>query len=111
MTKPTSGLWDVDDGDLSIYALDASGGPIPLFQIHEECDGDMMPFEEARANAWLAASAKHMLEALTAAKEMIDVALPCFDWGKSCLSAEVIRLLNEAPGKVNAAIAAAKGDR
>jgi phosphatidylserine/phosphatidylglycerophosphate/cardiolipin synthase-like enzyme len=110
-TEPTSGLWDVDEGDFSIFALDESGGAIPLFQIHEECDGNWMPFEEAQANAWLAASAQHMLEALKAAKELIDVALPCFNWGQSLLSADAIRLLNEVPIKVSKALDAAKGDR
>lgn len=53
------------------------------------------------------ASAPALVEALRAAKELIDTALPQFDWGSSALSAEAIQLLNETPGKVNAALAQA----
>lgn len=46
-----------------------------------------------------------MLEALRAAKNLFDEALPKFNWGASALDANAIRLLNEAPMAVNAAIA------
>lgn len=62
----TPGPWDVDEGDLSIYALDERGGTIPLFQPHEDCDGEMMTFAEALDNARLAAAAPDLLEALKA---------------------------------------------
>jgi hypothetical protein len=45
------------------------------------------------------------LAALGQTREMIDKALPEFNWGASALSADGIRLLNETPGVVNAAIA------
>lgn len=47
---------------------------------------------------------EQLLVALKAAERMIDVALPQFNWGASCLSAEAIALLNETPGVVRAAI-------
>ena len=40
---------------------------------------------------------------------MIDEALPKFNWGASALDAIALRLLNETPGAVNAAIAKAEG--
>lgn len=52
----------------------------------------------------LVTSAARMREALLAAQEMTRVALPQFDWGRSCLSAEAIRLLNETPGVIRAAL-------
>ena len=36
--------------------------------------------------------------------EMCDVALPQFNWGRSALGADAIRLLNEAPGELRAAL-------
>jgi hypothetical protein len=50
-----------------------------------------------------------LVEALEAMKQLIDVALPCFNWGASALSAEAITLLNEVPGKVDDALAKARG--
>lgn len=44
-------------------------------------------------------------DALTMAKRMIDEALPKFNWGASALDANAIRLLNETPVAVNAALA------
>lgn len=42
--------------------------------------------------------------ALCRAKLMIEIALPQFDWGKSALSAEAIKLLNETPIIINEAL-------
>lgn len=50
----------------------------------------------------------HLLAVLKAAKQLCDVALPCFDWGKSPLTPEAIRLLNEVPTVIDVAIAAAE---
>jgi hypothetical protein len=38
--------------------------------------------------------------ALRRCKELFDVALPKFDWGKSFLDAKAIRLLNDVPCEV-----------
>jgi hypothetical protein len=46
-----------------------------------------------------------VVEALHAAKRLIDEALPKFNWGASALDANAIQLLNEVPVKVNAALA------
>jgi len=48
------------------------------------------------------------LAALEAADRLCKKALPEFDWGRSALSADSIRLLNEVPGQIRAAIAKAK---
>jgi hypothetical protein len=52
-----------------------------------------------------------LLDALRDAQELIDVALPQFDWGASALSAEAIQLLNEVPRKVKQAIERAEEPR
>lgn len=44
------------------------------------------------------------IHALQHAKRMIDIALPKFNWGDSCLDAEAITLLNEVPIEINAAL-------
>lgn len=62
---------------------------------------------ERDANARLIAASPQMLEALKLVQRMIDEALPKFDWGKSVLDANAIRLLNETPSVVKSAIAAA----
>ncbi len=46
------------------------------------------------------------IPALRLAKRLIDEALPQFNWGASPLSAEAVRLLNDVPAAVNAALAA-----
>ena len=45
-------------------------------------------------------------DALLLAQRMCREALPKFNWGASCLDANAIRLLNEAPSAIDAAIAA-----
>ncbi len=45
-------------------------------------------------------------DALLAAQELFDKALPKFNWGASALDATAIKLLNEVPGQVRAALAA-----
>jgi hypothetical protein len=99
---PTAGLWDYDDGDLSIYALDDGGSAIPLLQIHEDCDDVAMPFLEAKSNAILAAASKHMLEALINARETLR---------QICEGQHPDNVCCHNLREVDAAIAAAKGDR
>jgi len=43
--------------------------------------------------------------ALRGAKRLFDEALPKFDWGRSALDANAIKLLNEVPRLVNLALA------
>lgn len=52
----------------------------------------------------LAAPDDEVVEALQAANECFDKALPKFNWGASFLDAEAIRLLNNAPVKVKMAL-------
>lgn len=52
-------------------------------------------------------SAPDPVTALRLAKRLIDEALPHFDWSRSALPVEAIRLLNDVPGAVSAALAAA----
>ncbi len=48
--------------------------------------------------------AERQLLALAMARQLFDKALPKFNWGASALDAETIRILNEAPSVVRAAI-------
>jgi len=48
-----------------------------------------------------------VVEALKVSKRLIDEALPKFDWGNSALDADAIRLLNEVPVIVDAALSLA----
>ena len=45
-----------------------------------------------------------LIDALRAANSLIDVALPKFNWANSPLDSHAIRLLNETPAKVRAAL-------
>lgn len=47
---------------------------------------------------------KILQKALKSAKQLFDEALPKFNWGKSALDANAIRLLNEVPGEVSRAL-------
>lgn len=49
-------------------------------------------------------------EGLRAAKQLCDEAIPEFNWGASCLSANAIRVLNEAPGIIARALLSNKGE-
>jgi hypothetical protein len=46
----------------------------------------------------------HLYETLLRAKRLCDVVLPQFNWARSALSAESIKLLNEVPGEIDAAL-------
>lgn len=50
-----------------------------------------------------------LVEACKAADKMIREALPKFDWSASALDANAIRMLNETPGIIAAALALAEG--
>lgn len=52
----------------------------------------------------LRASRATMLDVLLAAQRLFIKALPRFDWGRSALDADAIRLLNEVPAVVAKAI-------
>ena len=47
---------------------------------------------------------KELEDALEAANELCEKALPKFNWGKSALDATAIRLLNEVPGLIRQAL-------
>lgn len=61
-------------------------------------------FKCLKTRAFLRRRNTMLTNALEACKEMIDTALPQFNWGASSLSADAIRLLNETPAKVTAAL-------
>ena len=69
MSDITKGPWDYDMGDMSIYALDESGGAIPLYQIHDDGAEGMTTEDEREANSRLVAASKDLLENL---KRMTD---------------------------------------
>ncbi len=52
-----------------------------------------------------------VLHALERAVQLFDQALPKFDWGKSPLDANAIRLLNEVPAEVRATLRQLAGGR
>lgn len=56
-------------------------------------------------------AAEEMFEALQRATALFEVALPQFDWGKSALSGEAIRLLNDVPVEVAQALKLAREGR
>jgi hypothetical protein len=58
----------------------------------------------------LEARQEAMVEGLEAAMELIEKALPKFNWGASALDADAIALLNEVPQKVRHALRAAAGN-
>ena len=59
----------------------------------------------AHPNAHILAQLAEDQDALQAAQRLFKEALPKFNWGASFLDANAIRLLNEVPAKVDAAIA------
>lgn len=70
---------------------------------------DREAYEAAQADARLIAAAPDMLAALRCAERLINEALPKFDWKRSALDANAIRLLNEVPRCVREAIEKAVG--
>lgn len=50
------------------------------------------------------ASLTKLMDAAIFAEELFAKALPKFNWGASALDAQAIRLLNEVPGEVRAAL-------
>lgn len=54
---------------------------------------------------------KLMFDALVRAQRLLNEAVPKFNYGASYLDANAIRLLNEVPGEVNAAIVAYDKER
>lgn len=52
-----------------------------------------------------------MLEALKTMDELVEGLWKAVPWGKTALTADTIRLLNEAPGKAKRAIAKATGEQ
>jgi len=54
------------------------------------------------------AAEEKLLAAVEAALQLCDEALPKFNWGASALDANAIKLLNEVPDQLRAAIAAVK---
>lgn len=75
---------------------------------HIVCENGFFVAETDRHNARIIAAAPVMLDALDAAAELIEYALPKFDWGKSALDGKAIQLLNEVPMIIRAAIAEAR---
>lgn len=63
------------------------------------------PYEHSR----LIAAAPELLAALRDAQRLCKEALPRFNWGGSALDNNAIRLLNEVPARIDAAIAKAEG--
>lgn len=90
------GLVVNDNGGFTVLACPGGSGPVATLV-------------ELKARSRLIAAAPEMLAALRLARKLFEVALPQFDWGKSALSGEAIRLLNEGPGVVANAIAKAEG--
>lgn len=91
--------WDYDDGDLSIYTME-EGSPVFLFQPHELCDGDQIPWDEMVAKTRIAAAALDLLAALKAV-DMSAVILP--------YSPTECAVPRATIAKVEAAIAKAEG--
>lgn len=104
----TSGPWQtqlVDDGfKHDVYwrigrKLSRPTATIRVYRKHQRTK------EEAEANARLIAAAPDLLAALERTNRLFEKALPKFNWGASALDANAIKLLNEVPREVRAAIA------
>lgn len=65
--------------------------------------------EELEATVRLIAAAPDLLAALARMAALIELLHQCVPWGKTFLTANAIRELNEAPGQAAAAIAKTKG--
>ncbi|HYE38195.1 hypothetical protein [Methylocaldum sp.] len=76
----TPGPWDVDEGDLSIYALDGAGGAVLLFQTHDEADG-FASCDEQEVNARLIAAAPELYDAAECALGLLTGNMDG-DWSK-----------------------------
>jgi hypothetical protein len=57
----------------------------------------------------LEADVEQLRAALRRADRLCREALPQFNWGASALRADAIRLLNEVPGEIRAALTASEG--
>ena len=68
-----------------------------------------LEYQQHLANARLIAAAPDLFEAAKLTQRVIAEALPKFNLGASALDANAIRLLNELPNLVNAAVARADG--
>lgn len=70
----------------------------------EGADGSDVGQVLSQADSSLIAAAPELLEALQGMIDMWRLAADHFDWGKSCLDAKTIQLVNEAPGLAQKAI-------
>ena len=116
---PLSATPPVDVEALSVWRDDLNGNYAAIAYLHTY----RMKGADLRAKADLLATAIEEIkrlrassvkaavddgalrEALKAAKRLCDEALPRFNWGGSALDANSIRLLNEVPLLINAALA------
>ena len=82
-------------------------GPPVKPGVPDECKPFIWTVDPALARRVAAAlnGSEELLDALKRAQRLFEEALPKFDWGKSALDANAIRLLNEVPGEIRAAIA------
>lgn len=98
--KGTSGPWHTSRGEYGELFVDAPIGP------NETTICEVLDYEkdDMEANARLIAAAPELLEALQSMVEMWKVAADKFDWGRSCLDARTIQLLNESPALAQKAI-------
>lgn len=97
---PAPGPWSFS----STVLRDANGNSIASAGNNRAIVGEVL-----HASLRQAAASPEMLAALLAVQCLVSEALPKFDWGASALDANAIRLLNEVPAQVNAAIAKATG--
>lgn len=93
-------------GPWRLLTFDAIGEPFYGVQMGRE-GGFRIVGPHAEANARLIVQAPAMLAALVAVKQLVNEALPKFNWSASALDANAIRLLNDVPLIVQRAIHAA----
>jgi hypothetical protein len=92
-----------DTAKVADVALVANSGSIVIYthSVRDEeeiCDGIVRAVNAHDA----------LIEPLKRSQELFEKALPRFDWGNSPLTAEAIKLLNEVPIQVSAALALAE---
>lgn len=86
----------------------ADGWPVAFCDTRQ--DGEGYDSDAQMANARLIAAAPDLYAALDAAQRLCKEALPKFNWAGSALDANAIRLLNDVPLAINAALAKARGE-
>ena len=90
---------------MTVYQVDEDD--LGAIRLHVFVDAWFSNTEDQEAFIRLIEAAPDLLTALERSLRLFNEALPKFNWGASALDANAIKLLNEVPSEVSAAIAKA----